>query len=64
MVTVKAYQTARVHTITVKNEDLFWVKIVDVQKGLDLKAMRNLIRKQVCSIYKTEDLSKVQKKNI
>ena len=43
--TVEAYQHAKVHTITVKNRELFWVKIVDVRKGLGLKAMRNLIRR-------------------
>ena len=27
VITVEAYQNARVHTITVKNKDFFWVKI-------------------------------------
>ena len=62
VITVEAYQTAKVHTITIKNKDLFWVKIVDVQNGLGLKAMRNLIRRQICGIYETNDLTKEQKK--
>ena len=34
VITVQAYVGARVHTITVENKKLFWVKIIDVQKGL------------------------------
>ena len=45
VITVEAYQKARVHAIAVKNKDLFWLKIVDVQNGLGLKCMRGLIRR-------------------
>ena len=34
---VQAHVEARVHTITVKNKKLFWVKMIDVQKVLGLK---------------------------
>ena len=34
VITVENYLNARVHTITVKNKELFWVKIKDVQDGL------------------------------
>ena len=37
VITVEAYQNARVHTITVKNKDLFWVKMKDVQDRLGIK---------------------------
>ena len=37
VITVQAYTEARVHIITVKNKILFWVKMIDVQKGLGLK---------------------------
>ena len=30
VITVEAYQNATVHTITVKNKDLFWVKMKGV----------------------------------
>ena len=30
VITVEAYQNARVHTITVKDKDFFWVKMNDV----------------------------------
>ena len=32
VVTVEAYKNAKVHTITVKNKKIFWVKMMDVQK--------------------------------
>ena len=48
--TVEAYQKARVHTITVKNKDYFWIKIVDVQNGVGLKCMRGLIRRDMWNL--------------
>ena len=60
--TVEAYQNARVHTITVKNKNIFWVKIVDVQNGLGLKCMRGLTRREICGIYEAENLTKEQKR--
>ena len=45
VITVQAYIEARVHTIKVGNKKLFWVKIIDVQKGLGLKNMSDLVRK-------------------
>ena len=32
-ITAEAYKDAGVHIITVKNKDLFWVKMTDVQKN-------------------------------
>ena len=32
-ISVKNYQNARVHTITIINKKLFWVKMIDVQNG-------------------------------
>ena len=37
VITVQAYQNARVHTITVKNKDFFGVKMKDVQDNLKIK---------------------------
>ena len=37
VITVESYKNAEVHTITVKNKELLWVKMIDVQKGLDIK---------------------------
>ena len=54
VITVQAYVEARVHTITVENKKLFWVKRIDVQKGLGLKIMPNLVRKEICGIFETK----------
>ena len=45
VITVEAYQNARVHTITVKNKDFFWVKMRDVQDRLGIKNVSDLLRK-------------------
>ena len=34
VITVEKYANAGVHTITVENKELFWVKMIDVQNGL------------------------------
>ena len=60
--TVEACQNAKVHTITVKNKTFFWVKIVDVQNGLGLKCMRGLMRREICGLYETDNLTKEQKR--
>ena len=36
-ITAEAYKNAGVHTITIKNKDHFWVKMIDVQNRLGLK---------------------------
>ena len=40
VITVEKYANAGVHTITADNKKLFWVKMIDVQKGLGLKNAR------------------------
>ena len=37
VIALEAYKNARVHTITIKNKKLFWVKMEDVQDGLGVK---------------------------
>ena len=62
VITVQAYTEARVHTIKVGNRKLFWVKMIDVQKGLGLKNMPDLVRKEVCAIVETKSPTKERKK--
>ena len=62
VITVEAYQNARMHIITVKNKDFFWVKMKDVQDGLGVKNMPQFIRHEMCGIFETNDLIKEQKK--
>ena len=46
LITVQAYAKAGTHTIKVGNRELFWVKMTDVQKGLGLKNMPDLVKKR------------------
>ena len=64
VITVQAYKNAEVHTITVKNKKLFWVNMCDVQKGLGIKNIYYLARKQVCGIFETKNLPKNKKESI
>ena len=45
VLTVEAYQNARVHTITVKNKGFFSVRMKDVEDGLSVKKMCDLFKK-------------------
>ena len=55
VITVEAYENVKVNTITVKNKELFWVKmIVD---GLGLKNMSDLVRREMCGNFETKDLT-------
>ena len=62
VITAQAYAEARVHTIKVGNKKLFWVKIIDVQKGLGLRDMSNLVKKEIYCIFETKSPIKKQKK--
>ena len=61
VITVEAYQIATVHTITVKNKDLFWVKMKDVQDRLGIKNISDLLRKEICGRFGTKYLTEKQK---
>ena len=60
VITVEAYQNSRVHTITVKNKDFFWVKMKDVQDRLGIKNISDLLRKEICGRFGTKDLTEKQ----
>ena len=61
-ITTDNYADAGVHTITVKNKELFWVKIIYVQNGLGLKSIIDLLRKQMYGIFETKNITKEQKR--
>ena len=61
VITVEAYQNARVHTITVRNKDFFWVKIKNVQGRLGIKNINDLIRREICGRFGTKNLTEKQK---
>ena len=64
VITVQGYINARVHTITVGNRELYWVKVIDVQNGLGIKSISDLVRKNIQGIFETKDPTEEYKKKI
>ena len=62
VITVEDYKNAKVHTLTVKNKKLFWVKMMDVQRGLGIKIIHDLARKEICGIFETKKITEEQKR--
>ena len=60
VITVQNYTDAEFHTITVGNRELFWVNMIDVQKGLGIQNISDLVRKDIQGIYETKDFTKKQ----
>ena len=46
VITVQAYTKFRIHTINVGNRKLFWVEMIDVQIGLSLTIMPDLVKEE------------------
>ena len=61
-ITVQNYTDAEVHTIIVGNRELFWVLMIDAQKGLNLQNISDLVRKDIRGIYETKYFTKKRKK--
>ena len=61
LITADNYVDAGVNTITVKKK-LFWVKMIDVQNGLGLKNISDLLRKEMYGIFETKTITEEQKK--
>ena len=62
VITVEAYKNVQVHTITMKNKELFWVRMKDAQDGLGVENIHELLRKEICGIYESKDLTEEQEK--
>ena len=62
VITVQAYVKAGFHTIKVGNRELFWVKMVDVQKELGLKNISYLVGKQIQDMHETKYSEEEQKR--
>ena len=58
-ISVKSYTDAKVCTVKIGNKKLFWVKMNDVQNGLGVKNMSNLVRKEY-GIFETKNPTKDQ----
>ena len=53
-ISAENYQNVLVYTITVGKGELFWVKMIDVQNGLGIKNMSDLVRKEIHGIHGTK----------
>ena len=54
IISTKDYNNAEVSTITITNKTYFWVRMIDVQNGLDTKNLSDLVRKEIHDIFETE----------
>ena len=57
IITTEAYENAKVDTIKVNNNKLFWVKMIDVQNGSGIKNISDLVRKEIFGKYYDEEQS-------
>ena len=57
VVSVKNYAVC---TIKIGNKKSFWVKMNDVQNGLGVKNMSDLVRKEIHGIFQTKNPTKDQ----
>ena len=64
VITVENYSSAKVHTITVKSKELFWVKMIDVQNGLCVKSISDLLKKEMQVSLKPKNLLNNKKEYI
>ena len=62
VITIENCTNAKVHTIKVENRELFWVKENDVQNGLGIENISDLVRKEINGIFKTNNPTKKQVK--
>ena len=58
VITAQNYNNAKVHTITLENRELFWVKMTDLQDGLGVKNISDLVSKEIYGIFETKNLTK------
>ena len=64
VITIETCKNAKVDTVPGKNKDFFWRKMKDMQDGLGIKNMCDLLKKEMCGIFNTKDVNKKQKGNM
>ena len=62
VITIENCTNAKVHIIKVENRELFWIKMIDIQNGLGLKNMTDLVRKEIHGIFETNNPTEEQVK--
>ena len=56
LISAKAYENAKVHTIQVKND--LWVSMKDVGNGLGVKNISDLVLKEIQGHYEKKKINK------
>ena len=65
VIIVQNYTDAKVHTITVGNRKLFWVRMIDVKNRLDKNNTFDAVRKlKILQKSKLENINVLKKKKI
>ena len=63
-ISVEKYANVKVSAMKIDNKKLFWVKMNDVQNGLGVRNMSDLVRKEIWGIFETTKiLQKIKSKN-
>ena len=57
---VEKYPNAKVCTIKVSSKKIFWVRMYDVQEGIGVKNMSDLVRKEIRGIFRSKNPIKDQ----
>ena len=63
-ISVEKYTYAKVYTISVSNKKLFWVRIYDVQEGVGVKNISDLVRKNFWVFLELKIQQKIKLENI
>ena len=51
VITVEKCKKANHDVVRIKNSDLFWINMFDVQQGLGVKNISDLVRKEIMGIF-------------
>ena len=60
VITAQKYADAKVHTISVGNRELFWVRMIDVQNKLGIKNISDSVRKNIQDIFEAKNPTEKQ----
>ena len=60
VITVEKCREPNIDVVTIENSDLFWTKINDVQQGLGVQNISDLVIKEKKGIFNTDNPTKVQ----
>ena len=60
LISAEGYKNAGVDLLIIKKTGEIWTKMKDIQNGLGVQNISDLVLKEIYSIYKTKSLTKEQ----